>query len=1322
MNTNRFRLSRPEESKNLNDKSVLIGNAFAYLDASALRASSMRWLFKLMGNKPSSKPQIVSLVGPESVELFGYTIQPLQFNQLFLQCIVSDKTLYRAEKDTINLLVLKPLAPNSTVSVVVNSSGNPFSKHAVELGKNGEGMLVLKDLPVGEYTVEFEGKTPSPCDFIVAEYRLVPLVASLLKSSVVEGAKLAVTLHVESFGVPVNEPVRMSLMDRSRLIATDNQTAVNGRIETTFEITGDGPHSIYVQVPSDPSKTATVPLRGSRESERSNTVFSPLGTEVVGSLLPIGDSGAVRGIYFKEGAIKTSPISLARVDSEQIHLDVNVATSLLKVVVVDPTFPRASEDAVDLESAIHPVNDPAYKNAEAMFKAKNFAGAAEAFWQRREELSKPHPYFAYFAACGWARTGEKQKAVDALKQSFLDGWREMQHLEDDEDLASLKGYAPFEQLLTGGLREITFEDLEVGKKITLEAFSPASLVLIGAYIEGKPWEGWATVVTPSTVSAEVIVPEVSPPGKEITFEFKAGNSSSVYAIVKDARLISADTPELKLAAAIKSFIALEGKERSVGDVKDTLRQKCSQAIPPGYEMLARASADAIISASWGAMPMAVPPPALPAPGASGGFYGGGVGGFFAETADAEPGASSARRRTDSAWGQPMQEGGAHTISARYGMSPPPQTAIYQFQDSSVDMIFDQVVPAEQRPAEPQTAATASSPQADAALDAANSIAILQEDPEVIFAGFVQIENGKGRLDVTLPDTFADYLIECFVLDGMHWAWKETSFRAVKDPFVKLTTPVFTSADEPSQSFVHIGSAQTVKLRVLKDGKQIELIDSGNKQFNGEFSGAATAFSFIATPGAYEAIVENETGDIVADDMKNVDEPGKLKRLVRTIQILRAGETIALADDAKRRAMALIPGLEASFKALIDATADYTYCCCEQTAAKIFSGCAMYIFSGGDQKRKKTAESVILAGIRREEKMWLKGRGFKAYPERFDEPDQYYGRKAAAYLWNLQHLMDADGGKMSKDLKEAIELGLEMAADTTKAYQVAWPPNEFESCEDAYNAINFGKGDAVSKALKYVESALKQGKMPARNNPWFGFNVFRRAESAYAAAVLLNSRNSAHLKTALALANEVIGQLNEEGRLYSTYDSVAAIALMKELEKCGIARGDSQGAKFEINGEIRSHAEALVTTETLTSLKVLNGVATVMIDTMLEEDWTKFASEVPLRVSLEKEGQHARNFKAGDSFDLKVTLEDGYKMGDLLWVALPDAISRVIGGGQVKLFSVDFAGQSEVTISLAATGVTEVGDSRTQSIAVCVRNMFIEERVGNPGRLKVSVTR
>ena len=112
----------------------------------------------------------------------------------------------------------------------------------------------------------------------------------------------------------------------------------------------------------------------------------------------------------------------------------------------------------------------------------------------------------------------------------------------------------------------------------------------------------------------------------------------------------------------------------------------------------------------------------------------------------------------------------------------------------------------------------------------------------------------------------------------------------------------------------------------------------------------------------------------------------------------------------------------------------------------------------------------------------------------------------------------------------------------------------------------------------------------------------------------------------------------------------------------------------------------------------------------------------MTVLLTSAGRTTTTVKVGDAVDLTVRLDEGYTVGDLVWVALPDALSRVIGGGQVKRFSIDPQGRQSVTIPLAATGLT-VGrnnEEAPQRFAVCVRNMFDEERAGNPGYLDLTV--
>ena len=102
---------------------------------------------------------------------------------------------------------------------------------------------------------------------------------------------------------------------------------------------------------------------------------------------------------------------------------------------------------------------------------------------------------------------------------------------------------------------------------------------------------------------------------------------------------------------------------------------------------------------------------------------------------------------------------------------------------------------------------------------------------------------------------------------------------------------------------------------------------------------------------------------------------------------------------------------------------------------------------------------------------------------------------------------------------------------------------------------------------------------------------------------------------------------------------------------------------------------------------------------------------------------AARVEAGDAVDLVIQLADGYEPGDLAWVCLPASLSRIVGGGQVKLFALDFEGRDVLSIPLATTApsIDRQGHPAPQHFAVWVRNMFSEERVGNPGLQSVTVT-
>ena len=59
------------------------------------------------------------------------------------------------------------------------------------------------------------------------------------------------------------------------------------------------------------------------------------------------------------------------------------------------------------------------------------------------------------------------------------------------------------------------------------------------------------------------------------------------------------------------------------------------------------------------------------------------------------------------------------------------------------------------------------------------------------------------------------------------------------------------------------------------------------------------------------------------------------------------------------------------------------------------------------------------------------------------------------------------------------------------------------------------------------------------------------ETAYAAAALLATKERSDLRLAIAATNYLTSQFNEEGRLYSTVDTAACLALLLGLRESGV---------------------------------------------------------------------------------------------------------------------------------------------------------------------------
>ncbi|MCC6552656.1 MAG: hypothetical protein IT372_06480 [Polyangiaceae bacterium] len=1282
---------------------ILLGSAFAFVGRAALQNPALAWVTTLAGDAAAGRPRIVSLLGRAPVALPGGTVTPAALPPLSLASVTSDKALYREGRDDVHLLAIDPLAasPDGADAVLeIKANGADHAAHPVRLDPRGVAAVTLRDLPAGAYEVRLRGapKDAAACPFTVAAYRLAPLVASLSNRSL-DGATLRVTIRLESFGAPVDGAVLLDLMDRDRRLAQVRAEARAGVAEAAFKLSGEGPHSVNAQLVADPSRTATIPIVGSRAAERSRTTLSTLGTEVTASLLPGEDSRAVRGLYLEEGGMRTTPFRLERVDARRARLTTVAPVEAARVVLIDPSIPSARAGAVDPSAAPHPAHtDVRYRQAEEIFQQKRFAAARRGFEEARATIIAPHPNYSYYIACCHALEGDRDRAVAALRDALRDGWTDMGLLATDEDLASLRGHEGYEALKRGGRREIALEGLAAGAPVEVDVPGPIALIAIGAYVNGSPWEGWAALLTPSAIEPRIEIPERCAPGDDVRITIDTGRAAedvAVYVVVKDARLLTPDTPASRLAAGLKAFAEGASKELAVGKPDTTL----AAAIPPPPP-----SFDMAVAGGFGPPP--VPRSPMPVSARARSMPGG-----FPPPAPAAMGPPPPAP----AFGPPMAMAGP----APGGFAPTDEPMSYAGIAEGAGAAVDRLEAPPRTGAPP--APGAPGPYRQAAPPPPPSV----EEPEVLYAGLVAAERGRASLSVRVGPDFADYLVEAFVLAGGDWAPVEARFRAEKDLFASLDVPAFVHPADAAIARVHVGSRAGARLRLTRDGEAVPLLFNGRPLAPGDALPAGRAeVTFLAGPGEYECQAEDLTGDVDRVS-RRVDVPGKLRRVARSVRFLEPGQRVSRDEDPSILGLKVLPGLEKPFRALTDATADYGHACCEQTAAKLLAACSMYAFADKDRSRRERAESIILAGVRREASMWLRGKGFRMYPESAASPDRYWGPLAARHLWNLSLLRDLDGpAAPGPALSRAIAEGLDMAADATSAYGFKWPPAPTSGAGEAYQAIRFG-GDAAG-ALHFIRqrtAGLAEGALPGvPPSPCYTGGVAMRADAAYYAAGLFRGGAPADRGRALGLANAVVRQLGDNGRLYSTVDSVAAMALRAELRAARIVSGAGAGA-VELDGERMSIAVAVARPAPARTIAAVEGTVAVEVTRSVEEDWSAFDAALPLYVALEKNGGPVRRLRALDSVDLKVKLENGYKGGDLLWVCLPDALSRVEGGGQVTRFAVDFRGKDEVKIPLAATNITvgPNGEAAPARFAVCVRNMFEEERGGNPGWLEVTVS-
>jgi len=565
-----------------------------------------------------------------------------------------------------------------------------------------------------------------------------------------------------------------------------------------------------------------------------------------------------------------------------------------------------------------------------------------------------------------------------------------------------------------------------------------------------------------------------------------------------------------------------------------------------------------------------------------------------------------------------------------------------------------------------------------------------EFPEVLFYDIVHITEMK---DVVIPlsDSLGSFTVESFAMIEGDWIQNKTT--VVVDKPVRLdleVPPIVHPKDKVIGRLRAITTSGKANITLTQNGKIVAL--RNGKSIVALSIDTPTKLEFYVKSGLYIATLKDSlTGETDSIELV-VGEPSQFKSYAKELGLLFSADSIKRADALSLR---VLPNIDISLDSLLTATANYAHLCCEQTAAKILAATFMYLTAKTEGQRN-TAEEIILAGIAREQKMIRPKQGFAMYPNDIDI-NEYYSELTVRYLWKLEQL-DAIPD-LSNNLRKAMREGVSMADNAAQAHNMQRIPSEVQSIEDIYTLAVLWK-DTHALGRQLIENLIDfSGSEPRLKAPQHA--VADRQTLAYAAASLIVM---GEFKNGIKLANQVTRQLNEQGMLYSTEDSVAAIALMSELRKSGIVTGE---ARLCVNGEEMTAIEAAQLKVPIESIEVLSGVAAVEVTRLHEEDWTRFADNFPIGIRfVNADNSEIQYVRAGDCIELVISLPKGYQTGDIVHVALPPCLSWIRGG--VKLFSLDFEGEEVLRIPLLVTSQIE----GQEHFAICVRNMFQEERASS----------
>jgi len=1321
---------------------VQIGHYFVFVKHK--KATSVERL-KRLSVKKYFKNNVLPLVN-QAVKLDGVTITPQHRDIDPIACVVTDRNLYHADQDTVRFFIAFP-APPEDLRLTINCNGEMFSERLVKL-TDGVGIETVSMLPPGSYEAQLsiaDRHICVPVSFTVTEDHLTPLSAQLIKHKFKEEtATFLFELGVESYQMPFEGKLIVTLIEQGLEVADTIPKAVTpGYYVGRIPMSGSGPFSLRVTV--DAKRVTEVPIPGTTPQvfEDKTSVINELGEEKIFSMISEAKALPLRGGYLMEGDFFATPLIVEEIVTNERLIQVNTDVESLVLVNLDLTsgqYVIQEEGNVTAGNTITVrtdspfctvfvggfVNEQAFEAYTTFIKPQTFQLSVETpksirphtdlvvrlkglvdktipvlLCVRDEGITdKPEVSLAAAAkrSIDTATEGMDERAFSTMEELLNDSSYLMVTSDEDDIIdinSELNVHADLAQWL-----------LDQGETDTAHSLLTESLTKGNLAEKARAEEMLQTIsgteTTHTAVAKKFAIPLVALESVELNPEViklldeKLLRKHQVLPLFKrdhclfvalsdptnaelvlneiqshtdmqiEAILVDADKFESFIERALEFDLSHEDEILEHLELDE--REKISKADSDDFSnsfvetLNEESSEEDELSNSLETFSLD-----------SDSEYE-----YF--SGDTVPEDESGEDEFSHYLETFSQE---DEVSEKEQLSPEEELSQYLDELSSGEYLSSDEDLTQYLDTFSIDEENKTEPGKGSQTNAIESQYI--EYKNVLYYKLINL-NESADIVIPLGDSQGSLTVETFAMTKGEWTQTHTTVKVEQPVRIDLALPPFVCPDDKIVGHLSaITSSPKAVISLTHNGNTVAL-------YNGNLIDALSIenqanLEFYVQPGTYIAKIEDSlTGERDSIELV-VNDMGRFKLYPKALSLLFKDESID-----SREVLRLLPSIDTFFNRLITATANNTHLSCEATAAKILAATFMYLSAENDEQRS-TAEQIILMGVAHERKMIRPGQGFAVYPES-EEMSEFLSRSTVRYLWHLKELDEVSD--ISRPLRKAVRQGLSLAEQAAQAHQMQLLPEKIHSIEEAYTIASVGKN--TTEVKQFIENMIdfKTARLKKSQD-----TVADRTKLAYAAASLIAMGD---LEPGIKLANQVTRQLNEQGRLYSTMDSVAMIALMIQLRMSGIGE-----ARVRVNGQEMSASEVAFAEAPIESIEVLEGIAAVEVTRVHEENWDSYADNFPVNIDFRNASDMiVEQVGAGDSIDLVVSLPAGYQTGDMVQVALPSSLSWIKGDSKVKCLTLDFEGRDKLRIPLIVTSPIE----GQQHFALCVRNLYEEERVAS----------